>query len=909
MMKAVKIFLSYANNDRESLDTLVKQLSPLQQRRAIESWYRGKMKAGSDWRRMAESYLDGADLILLLISPDFVVSEVCCEIEMSRAMQRHTNGEARVIPVILRPTDWSSLPCGGLWPLPSDARPVTLWQSLDAAFSDIVEGIKKVVSDITATISSLTANKTPQIWTVPYRRNPFFTGRDDILVHLYDNFTTSKTPIIREQVLNGLGGIGKTQIAIEYAYQYQQNYQAILWVRADSLESMTASFITLAQALNLPEQHDTEQQVITTAIKRWLQKQTLWLLILDNVEDFEMIHDFLPLMHNGHVIITTRSEATGAFVHTMHVSNMDWQEGTLLLLRRSKMLTLESSLSDSTEATSSAGRDIAELLGGLPLALDQAGAYIDETHASLVDYLARYNQQSAKLLQRRGKLAFDHPQSVAVTFTLAFERIQQASAVSADLLRFLTFLHPDTIPEEILSEGADALGFELQSLVSDPFGIDAAVEELLKFSLICRNPEIKMLSLHRLIQTVLKSTMSEQEQRQWAERAVQMLNLLFPHAEFESWDRAERYLSNAQVCVDLVAQWDIQFAEAAHLLLRIGQYFYERGLYRESEKCLQRALTIGEQVFGPEHPDTATIFHALGALLRNQSQYVQSEKLFQRALAIREQVLTADHPDTATTLDEFGDLYLVWGKFNEAELLYQRALTIREQVLGKDHPDTAATLNNLAALYSFQGKYTEAEPLYLRSLAIREQVLGSEHPRTADSLNNLARLYRIQGQYEQAEPLFLRALTIREQTLGPEHPYTAQSISRLADLYSAQQKYEQAEPLFLKGLTLREQTLGSEHRDTAYSLDDLGMLYSQQGRYAEAEPLIEHALRIREQILQPNHPLIALSLYRLALVYQGQNRSAQAEPLLQRALNIREQVLGPTHPETVEIKELLQGKQ
>ena len=167
VVKAVRIYLSYADSDNGLLDELSKQLRPLEQQRIIEIWHRGKVKAGSVWKRLVENYLDGADLILLLVSPDFVVSEVCCEIETSRAMQRHKRGVVHVIPVILRPTDWTSLPYGGLWSLPSDARPVTLWHSLDAAFSDIVEGIKKVVSDITTTISSVPANKAPQIWTVP----------------------------------------------------------------------------------------------------------------------------------------------------------------------------------------------------------------------------------------------------------------------------------------------------------------------------------------------------------------------------------------------------------------------------------------------------------------------------------------------------------------------------------------------------------------------------------------------------------------------------------------------------------------------------------------------------------------------------------------------------------------------
>jgi len=185
-IKAVKIFLSYSDKDRDLLEALIKQLNPLQQRGLIEIWYRDKIHAGRDWRRVSESHLDSADLILLLISPDFVASEVCCEIEMRKAMQRRDNEEALVIPIILRPTDWTSLPCGSLWSLPSDANPVTLWHNMDAALTNIVEGIKKVVTEIATTVTSRIAGKIPRIWTVPYRSNPFFTGREEILTQLYD---------------------------------------------------------------------------------------------------------------------------------------------------------------------------------------------------------------------------------------------------------------------------------------------------------------------------------------------------------------------------------------------------------------------------------------------------------------------------------------------------------------------------------------------------------------------------------------------------------------------------------------------------------------------------------------------------------------------------------------------------
>ena len=276
-----------------------------------------------------------------------------------------------------------------------------------------------------------------------------------------------------------------------------------------------------------------------------------------------------------------------------------------------------------------------------------------------------------------------------------------------------------------------------------------------------------------------------------------------------------------------------------------GTKLYHQGMYAQAEPLHQRALTIREQVLGPEHPDTASSLNNLAGLYDHQGLYAQAEPLYQRALAIWEKVLGPEHPDTATSLNNLALLYHHQGLSAQAEPLFQRALAIREQVLGAEHPDTATSLNNLALLYDHQGLYAQAAPLFQRALTISEQVLGPEHPDTATSLNNLAGLYYDQGLYAQAAPLFQRALAIREQVLGPEHPSTATSLNNLAGLYHHQGLYAQAEPLFQRALAIREKSLGSEHPNVALVLENYAGLLRELDREAEAEQLAARARGIR----------------------------------------------------------------
>ena len=710
--------------------------------------------------------------------------------------------------------------------------------------------------------ASLTA--LPPYWLVPLPRNPFFTGREDVLEILHRQLGVDQmVALTQSSALYGLGGIGKTQIALEYAYRYALEYSAVFWIGAETAESIISSMARIAQVLQVPERDDKDQQRVIAAVQHWLSTHTHWLLIWDNVEELALLDRFLPSSRSGAILITTRSQALGTLARGLNLSPMEQEEGVLFLLRRAKVLSPEMTnehlrqFAGRAPAQYQAAIDLVEELGGLPLALDQAGAYIEETRCSLVGYIQRHQQQAQQMLARRGSNSAGHPHSVTITFQLSYERVRQSHPEAEELLKACAFLASDGIPEELFIKGASHLGPTLSPVVTDPLQFDRALAALQSLSLLKRHTESQTLSLHRLVQIVLREGMSEHEQITWMRRVIVILNVLFPEAKMiDVWGQCERLLPHVLVSTEAIPD-QLGGLELADVLQKTAMYLLNRG---------QDQLT---------------------------------ERLYRRALRIREQILGPEHPCVADSLMGLGSFYCEHGAYGQAEGLYRRALRIREQALGPEHPQVADSLQGLTWLYCEQGKYDQAEVSQLRALRIREQTLGPEHLQVADALYWMGNVYSEQGAYEQAERLYRRALRVKEQMLGPEHSSLAFETQELATLYYHQRKYEQAEALYKRASSLWEQALGPDFVQTAYSLNGLANIFRDQARYAEAEPLYERALSIRERHLGPQHPETVQTLYDLAVFQQRQGNLNAAICLAERAYKSRSLSLGDAHPKTI----------
>ncbi len=751
-------------------------------------------------------------------------------------------------------------------------------------------------------ISHISSPTVQSIWSVPYRPNPFFTGREDILTHLYTVLRSSRTAALTQaQAISGLGGIGKTQIALEYAHRYRTDYQAIFWINASTREALNTDFAALAASLGLPGQYESDQDIVVPVVKHWLATHTQWLLILDDVDIPEIIVDFLPAHIKGDVLITTRQQALGTIAQGIEVEKMELDESVNFLLHRSRGLSSSSSLDQVAEENRARAAEVFAALDGLPLALDQAGAYIEETGCGLSQYLNLFATRRKELLLRRGKYPIEHPDSVAATWSLSFQQVEQESSAAVDLLNLFAFLDPESIPEEVITLGAAELGNTLEKTASDPLQVDSIIELLRRYSLIRRNPDAKSLSIHRLVQAVLKDSMDREMQRMWAERAIRAVNKVFPNiepltdVETQTRERCQRLLPLVHMCVTHTEEYALTFPEAADLFNKAASFLVTRGNHRQAEPLLLRSLAIRQHITGANHLDTARALNDLGEVYRKQGKYLDAERRLQEALTIHQQTLEMGNLEEARTLHNLANLYRTQGDYAKAEPFYLQALSIRKATSGIVDPLVALSYYDLARLYYYREQYQQAEEFCRWALHIQEQCLGNKHIVLSSTLIILAKIYQRQHKLDLAEERNRHALQISENASGADDPRVATIANNLVEIYHAEGRYHEAEPLIKRALKIHEQILGQEHPYMAYSLNNLAENCFLQGDYVQAESYYKKALAIRKQHLGFNHPHTASSYHQLARFYTAIERDEEAAPFYDDALSIRERIFGPDH--------------
>ena len=830
------VFLSHNSADKEAVENIAQRLrQEANLQPFLDKWH---LIPGQPWQEKLEKALDQSRTCAVFLGPSGLGSWE--NEEMRDALdQRVRDKYFRVIPILLPgadPKDKTTLPRflrRLIW--------VDFRQGLEdtEAFHRLSCGIKGIPPEASKRAESQDPDKPIlPIWNVPYRQNPYFTGRKELLKTLHQKLTTEHTTALTQtQAITGLGGIGKTQTAIEYAYRHQKDYQIIWWLRAGELTTLAADYAQLTIKLDLPEYEATEQAIQIQTVRNWLEQHAGWLLIFDNAEERHNIRPYLPQMGNGHVLITSRNPIWDGLGTTLPVEVMQPREALAFLAKR------------TNDSDTQAAKKLAKTLGYLPLALEQATAYIRETSISLDHYQALFQKHHAQLLQH-GHLATEYPDTVATTWELSFQKVQRTSPAAADFLNLCAFLAPDAIFLDMVIEGATYVPKRLAKTIKDPLTLNKLIGTLLHYSLLQR--EGNTLTIHRLVQSVLRDRLKPNTQRRWAEHAVQIVNQAFPESEFTTWTRCEQLLSHAQICIRWVEKWDLISEEAGHLLHQIGLYLYDRVAYTEAEPLYQQARAIYEKVLGSDHPSLADTLNDLALLYKSQGHYAEAKPLYQQARAIYEKVLGPDHSYLAITLGNLATLYKEQGHYVEAEPLYQQARTIKEKALGPDHPSLAATLGSLARLYVDQGRYTEAEPLYQQDLTITKKALGPNHPDLASTLSNLALLYTNQGRYAEAEPLYQQARTIKEKALGSDHPYLASTLGNLALLYTNQGRYAEAEPLYQQAQTIKEKALGPNHPELVATLENYATLLHKTARDTEATALETRAQAIRAQQAEKN---------------------------------------------------------
>jgi len=716
------------------------------------------------------------------------------------------------------------------------------------------------------------------------RRSAEFVGRENDLETLHQELQSKERVAIT--AVTGMGGIGKTELAIQYAHQYRQEGTypgGICWfdVRAEELPAKIINLATTYRKLNIPKNVDDLAMLVNYCWDNWFPGEVL--LILDDVTNSEAIEPYLPNEPRFKVLITTRKQGLKT-----NFTNLELQ-----VLTETKALEFLALLVGGTrvEQEPDTAKEICAWLGYLPLGIELVGRYLKGKRKLS---LAKMQQllQRKKLDHRALKTTVEDMRAqrgVRAAFELSWEDLDESAQQVACLLSVLAAApFPWGLVESCLPEEDEE---DLE---------DIRDEVLLESSLLQEKGE-ESYQLHQLIHQFLREKLADSD---WSEDLKQkfckvMAAVARNIPQTTTLEDITTFTDAIPHLVEAVENWN-NFLEDEDLTWPfIGlSYFYEgQGIYQQALPYRKQSLSQAEGRFGKEHLDVAASINNLAMLYQYQGKYEESESLYLQALELYKKLLGAGHPDVATSLNNLAILYQYKGRYEEAESLYLQALELSKKLLGAEHPDVAKSLNNLAMLYQYQGRYEEAESLYLQALELYKKFLGTEHPDVAKGLNNLAILYQYQGRYEEAESLSIQSLELSNKFLGVEHPDIAKGLNNLAVLYQHQGKYEEAKSLFLQSLELSKKLLGTEHPDVAKSLNNLAMLYQYQGKYEEAESLSIQSLELSKKFLGTEHPDVAKSLNNLAALYQYQGKYEEAESLSIQSLELSKKLLSTEHPD------------
>ena len=676
---------------------------------------------------------------------------------------------------------------------------------------------------------------------------PGFTGREAeleaIRAALWNGGAAALTGSPGATALSGLGGVGKSALAREYAWRERERYRGVWWLRAEDRATLLGDLIELGarfiQGLaEVPDREAAARAALDFIAQTPADKP--WLLVYDNAETPAGLEKLTPRA-GAHVLVTSRWQDWHGRACELPLEVFSEAAALEFLMAQAR------GAAERPDETRAAAGKLAHDLGRLPLALAIARAHAWSMGWTFAQY--REHLAQTKLLEREQTKGVDYPRSIAATFTLAIEKAKAGAPEAERLLAIAAFLAPDRIPLGIVT--ADAMS-EIEK--------GEAVAALAEVSLVTRetlDDSSPAISLHRLAQEVMRRRLGEGA----AEAAALATGLVADAYPYESpdvrnWPACRRLEAHAAAVLAFAPDTGEAATNTSLLLNQCALHLYARADYAQAEPLYRRALAVCEKNLGPNHSHVASALNNLAQLLKATSRLAEAEPLMRRALAIDEESFGPGHPQVATALNNLAALLQATNRLAEAEPLMRRALAIDEESFGSGHPAVARDLNNLATLLQDTNRLAEAEPLKRRALAIDEESFGPGHPNVAIDLNNLAQLLQATNRLAEAEPLMRRALAIDEESFGPGHPNVAIDLNNLAHLLQATNRLAEAEPLMRRALAIDEASFGADHPNVARDLNNLAQLLKATNRLAEAEPLMRRALAIFEASLPDHHPWV-----------------------------------------------------
>jgi tetratricopeptide (TPR) repeat protein len=828
MTQAADFFVSYTSADRAWAEWIAWQLEAEGYQVIVQAW---DFTAGRDWTHEMQHATSTAERVVTVLSAAYLRS-AHREAEWRVFYAQDPSGEqALLVPVRVDKVDPPGLlktriyvdfvdqdSAGARTALLAAARGARNKPTQEPEFP----GDQRPAGS--ATEAPRFPGELPPVWNVPYHPNPYFTGRDLLFTELHGRLTAPETDR-RRVVLTGLGGVGKTQLAVEYAYRQRAAYDLVWWVRSDQPTSLLGDYAALAGqsplAADFKAAQDASQEAAAAAVRGWLERHRRWLLVMDNLAEPAAVAELLPRSGTGHVLLTTQAE-TGwePLAHPLPVEVLAPTDAAAFLLSRTNRQGPQAVAAATTLASS---------LGGLPLALEQAAAYIAAAGTvSLASYAELFATRALELLKRGQPLGYQH--TVATTWSLALQQLQETAPSAIALLTLAAFLAPDDLPQPLVATRRKELPEPLATTAGDPLALADAVASLRRYSLV--RVVADGLYLHRLLQTVIRSALDKETESAWATAALRLIRASFPadSNEVVNWPECERLLPHALASIDYAQRMQVKPEDSSLLLNQAAHYLWSRGQYQQALALLKRLLIADRRLLGDDHPDTLHSMNNLAVTFADLGDLQGARELHEQTLAARQRVLGDDHPDTLMSRNNLAISQYALGDFHGARNLLEQTVAARRRVLGDDHRDTLKSMSSLAANLAELGDLQGARELNEQTLAARRRVLGDDHPETLVSRNNLATILRDVGDLQGARELNEQVLAARQRVLGDDHPDTLMSMSNLAsvlrdlgDLHGARELQEQT-------LAGRRRVLGEDHPNTLTSMNNLAAVRRELGK-------------------------------------------------------------------------------
>ncbi|KAI5841718.1 hypothetical protein BZA05DRAFT_344772 [Tricharina praecox] len=763
--------------------------------------------------------------------------------------------------------------------------------------------IRERLSQCVAKAPGIVEARVPKpIFMAPSWANSCFVGREEVLSRL-ENLLSPDGERPRRAAMHGLGGVGKTTIAIEFCRRWKkaQPGDHIFWIHGESHEAFNMSYLELGKEAAIDGHGTTRGEPSRQGlgeVKKWLDSPASgnWIMIIDNFDDIDSYPEkYLPIQR-GAILYGTRDGAivlNRAYVPPdagVDINAMTEAEGVEMF---SKLLSID-------EAPSHHIFELLSHLEKLPLAIEQAAAFIRVTRVGVLAYMEMFKEcernQRELLEEQLPSTNLDRrPESRAVmtTWRLTFSKIQDTSPDSVKLLEYMSFLSSDDISEELL-RGLPFLSNQSDVRFKKAFG------PLISFALIYKL-ESPSFRLHRLVGLYIRTKMDSDDphRRNHLLKIIsEMLSNNFPHDMFGNYARCLYLFPHAAAVVSHDGNATIS-NPPRNLKILLSLFMLDKGDFPGALVGLQKQLDLWENTLGKEHPDTLRIVSYMAIGFLYLADYDKALVWYQRALDGREKALGKDHLHTLNTITDMAGVFKLQRDYDKASLFYQRALEGKEKILGKDHADTLDTVTDMADMFTSQGNHGKALEWYQWALDSREKIHGKDHPDTLRTVSDMACVFTSQGNYGKALVWYQWALDGREKTLGKDHRDTLDTVHDMADVFTFHGDRDKALVWYQRALEGKEKILGNDHLDTLGTVTDMALLFTSWGDYGKALMWYQRALDSKEKTLGKDHPDTLDTARDMAALFTVQGDRDKALVWYQRVIDGYEKVLGHEHPTTL----------